>query len=827
MNRWIAAVILLLCCGTNFAQADPAELAKLFQQDVRMAKHRDFAAYRNARKGISLVQWMHAHAGRNGAVLIVAEAGIYDLCGPAIDRYIADVESGLAYGTFFYTVTPAVPAEDIKALMCNHYTNDNISGAVLIGDVNTAWYEIDDDFGMYGYTYFPIDLFYMDLDGLWLDADANGRYEAHEQDVDPEIFVGRINTEPMQRLGDEASLLNQYLDRNHLYWLGNLQTTGKTSLSYTDHDWAGYEDMKHDILLVSGMDAHESVAYGDGIFCRADYLDRVGNPLYGMVQFACHSSWEAHYMTDEPIITTRNIHNLPPQGIAYNLFCCSGCRWTAPTANDYGFLGGVYVYNSGSHALFSIGSSKTGSMLGFADYYRPLGQGKTNGMAFKRWWIDCVGPTHDSGEISWFYGMTIVGDPLVCLVPEPVAYFAGGAGSAADPFLVENAGHLYVMRYFLDNHYKQNATIDFADTDYATGAGWWPVGSGGNPFQGSFNGNGHTIANLMINRPGEYEIGLFGQLVDAQIDNVFIHGPDITGGMHTGGLAGSMFNSAVNTCYVHGGSVSGSRFVGGLAGDVQNCVLDQTINAGEVAGTYNMTGGLVGMAEDTEIINSCNTGPVMGGMNTGGLAGSLADGSSVISCYSMGSVIGTSSVGGLIGSSDQSVVTAGYWDTQTSGQAESQGGEGRTTEEMTAPHAANTYVGWDFDNLWRSDDGHTLNNGYPLLRLFADFDLDLAYFTAAGLGQEVTIAWGSNSEQDIIGFNLYRIVGKKVSPYVSFAPVRLNDGLIPASGGSGMPGDYSFTDYVKPSGKYFYVLEAVSRYRYTLTWKILMSWESR
>ncbi|HPF09004.1 MAG TPA: hypothetical protein PL020_04640, partial [Candidatus Cloacimonadota bacterium] len=88
----------------------------------------------------------------------------------------------------------------------------------------------------------------------------------------------------------------------------------------------------------------------------------------------------------------------------------------------------------------------------------------------------------------------------------------------------------------------------------------------------------------------------------------------------------------------------------------------------------------------------------------------------ITNCYSYGSVSGTSDVGGLIGYNTDSSVTRSYWDTQTSGQATSAGGGGRTTAEMTYPYATNTYQDWDFTETWVADSGSAINDGYPYLR---------------------------------------------------------------------------------------------------------------
>jgi hypothetical protein len=77
----------------------------------------------------------------------------------------------------------------------------------------------------------------------------------------------------------------------------------------------------------------------------------------------------------------------------------------------------------------------------------------------------------------------------------------------------------------------------------------------------------------------------------------------------------------------------------------------------------------------------------------------------IASSYSTGTVSGESSVGGLVGtnheywdwddSSSACIVTQCFWDVETSGQATSDGGTGKTTTEM---QTARTFLdaGWDF-----------------------------------------------------------------------------------------------------------------------------------
>jgi len=60
-------------------------------------------------------------------------------------------------------------------------------------------------------------------------------------------------------------------------------------------------------------------------------------------------------------------------------------------------------------------------------------------------------------------------------------------------------------------HYTVQNDIDASATaGWESGAGFAPIGNDGTPFMGLFNGNGHALSSLTINRPGQNYVGLFG-----------------------------------------------------------------------------------------------------------------------------------------------------------------------------------------------------------------------------------------------------------------------------------------------------------------------------
>jgi hypothetical protein len=79
-------------------------------------------------------------------------------------------------------------------------------------------------------------------------------------------------------------------------------------------------------------------------------------------------------------------------------------------------MAGWYIFGkpggSPCNGLAAIGSTKTGSMLFFENFYGPMATGKTIGEAFVDWW-DALGTTHDREERRWHYGMVMLGDPTL------------------------------------------------------------------------------------------------------------------------------------------------------------------------------------------------------------------------------------------------------------------------------------------------------------------------------------------------------------------------------------------------------------------------------
>ena len=229
--------------------------------------------------------------------------------------------------------------------------------------------------------------------------------------------------------------------------------------------------------------------------------------------------------------------------------------------------------------------------------------------------------------------------------------------------------------------YELNADLDF-DTDSSGGAndgdtywndgdGWEPIGP--NAFQGIFDGNGRTIANLFIDRDTEDDVGLFGEVGKfGVIRNLGLEAVDVTGKDYVGGLVGDSKEGRVGRSHVTG-SVTGDDVVGGLAGRLDR--VWSSYAAVQVSATGDGVGGLAGAADI--IVVSYATGRVTGGGmrlaagadceavgGVGGLVGNVCG--AVAASYATGPVSGTAAVGGLAGSGSARFLSS-FWDIETSG----------------------------------------------------------------------------------------------------------------------------------------------------------------
>lgn len=269
-----------------------------------------------------------------------------------------------------------------------------------------------------------------------------------------------------------------------------------------------------------------------------------------------------------------------------------------------------------------------------------------------------------------------------------------GKGLETDPYLISDLGDLKALSensFLWDKWFLQKNDIDASETaGWNEGRGWSPIGNSTLKFSGIYEGAGHIIYSLYINRPEESYVGFFGWTNNSVIRNIGLTNFNISGSYGVGGLVGNNYNSAISFCFTKG-ILNASSNAGGLAGRNYNSVIENCYSKAETKGT------------------DC----------IGGLAGNNLKEAVIRYCYSSGKVSGATNTGGLTGANSAEVISS-LWDKEISAQKYSSGGTGLTTTQMKyRPEYIES--GWDFkgedangvNEYWNMSS--RINGSYPFL----------------------------------------------------------------------------------------------------------------
>ena len=246
-----------------------------------------------------------------------------------------------------------------------------------------------------------------------------------------------------------------------------------------------------------------------------------------------------------------------------------------------------------------------------------------------------------------------------------------GLGTEASPYRISTAEQLKSFRDIVNGENGNPAAyaelmndIDLSSVCNETNP-WTPIGngggtSGGNTFEGSFDGQGHSVKNLYVT--GNGDAGLFGYVsTEGTVKNL--------------GVSGTSTSTS-------GGGVAAINF-----GSIENCSSGVIVTA---TGSNNVYVGGVVDQNHGSVTNCYNTGniTVTGNNNDVYVGGVVAQNySNVTNCYNTGTITvtdsGSSYVGGIVGENDDGSVTNCYY---LSANAENDGA--RTAEQFHSGEVA-------------------------------------------------------------------------------------------------------------------------------------------
>ncbi|MHC4069801.1 MAG: GLUG motif-containing protein [Planctomycetota bacterium] len=209
----------------------------------------------------------------------------------------------------------------------------------------------------------------------------------------------------------------------------------------------------------------------------------------------------------------------------------------------------------------------------------------------------------------------------------------------------------------------------------------------------------HVTANVSGTA---YVGGILGVNDTGEISNCQFSGVVLGRGSYSGGITGiNRSRSRISNCYSNG-SVSGLHGVGGItggnfSGSISDGLVNKCFTFCDVTGDRQV-GGLIGLNK-ADVLDSYSRGTVTANEAVGGLigknGGSILGYGEIVNCYSTGNVSGDSNTGGLVGLNDSGTVSDSFWDVNSSGQTDSDGGVGLPTVLMQT-ESTYTDAGWDF-----------------------------------------------------------------------------------------------------------------------------------
>lgn len=240
--------------------------------------------------------------------------------------------------------------------------------------------------------------------------------------------------------------------------------------------------------------------------------------------------------------------------------------------------------------------------------------------------------------------------------------WSGTGDSPDDPFLINSVSDLVALRNNVNNGttYLGKYFRLTQDLDLGSISNFTPIGLVFVSFNGTFDGDGHTISNLKIIGNQSY-MALFGYVRSAIIENLNLIGCVVTanGVNSIGGVCAFAQNSIIRnvTC---DGAVTAGQFAGLICGTcvsstIVNCVSKGTVNS-------NIAGGICGNSYGgSHINNCCNLANITGGFYLGGICGENGQGYSpynyINNCINFGSINGSVSGGIVADAQNYSVVT--------------------------------------------------------------------------------------------------------------------------------------------------------------------------
>jgi len=247
--------------------------------------------------------------------------------------------------------------------------------------------------------------------------------------------------------------------------------------------------------------------------------------------------------------------------------------------------------------------------------------------------------------------------PVLAWDGSPASGFAGGSGTKDDPYLIATAGQLALFRDIVNDEDKINICGKLIDNIDLENVDWEPIGISANGYNGTFDGSGYAVKNMLISKFAHSSTAFGGGLFGIVSTNGRVKHLNVAGKV-------AVTDEKLNVMPDVGG------ICGHNTGDVEECFATLTVDCPKLTTNYTSSGsggsinfgGIAGM--NSGRIKNCYT---VGSFNVnveylnikrpvyvGGITGKIkAPNAKVQNCYSVVTISAASNykeyTGGLIG----------------------------------------------------------------------------------------------------------------------------------------------------------------------------------
>lgn len=272
------------------------------------------------------------------------------------------------------------------------------------------------------------------------------------------------------------------------------------------------------------------------------------------------------------------------------------------------------------------------------------------------------------------YFSAIIEDCVYCWDGTIAESFDGGDGTEEDPYQIATPQQLALLAHITNDSVVEPAYYILTDDIclYNDTIQWTPIGfeiygqAYWEPFSGVFDGNGHSVNNMIIDHPeNTHPAGLFGYAQNATIKNLQIDCSSIKNNNYLASLiVARASNTKIENCKTLYSSIAFCQNAGGIVGGIHvfnndSIYIRNCVNEANLDSIYS-GGGIVGYAiaeVDTCVltIESCiNKGNINAKSDSGGISGT-ANQTIIANCQNFGATNGWNA-GGILGSGRDCIV---------------------------------------------------------------------------------------------------------------------------------------------------------------------------